>query len=160
MTVPELMQFPGAIGWMTIGAGQPWQYPLYDAVLAPFLFCALAALRYFRDENGHSFVEGGVHSLRAPAWVRKFTSVLAVTGAIQCLLIFGYLIPYQHFAERVDVTPLMKSYMRGDACGAGTDYACPGRYIPAPGKHTLHIRPDDPRLPEDVRKAQAFKEFE
>jgi hypothetical protein len=154
MTVPELMQFPGAIGWMTIGAGRPWQYPVYDAILAPVLFCGIAALRYFRDEHGRSFVERGVETLRAPAWVRKFTSLLAITGAFQCLLIFGYLVPYQQFAERVDVTPHMKSYMRGDACGAGTEYACPGKYVPVPSKDSLHIRPDDPRLPEDVRTAQ------
>jgi hypothetical protein len=124
MTVPELMQFPGSIRWMTVGAGHAWQYPVYDALLAPFLFCGLAALRYFRDEGGRSFVERGVDTLRVPAWARKLASLLAVTGAIQCLLIFGYLVPYQQFAERVDVTPHMKSYMQSDPCGGGTDQAC------------------------------------
>jgi len=154
MTVPELIQFPGAITSMTIGAGYPWQYPVYDAVLAPFLFCGLASLRYFRDDKGRSFVEKGVDQIRCPHWVRKGLSLLAVTGALQCLLIFTYLVPYQLFAERVDVTPHMKSYMRGEACGIGTDYACPGKYVPIPGKDTLHIGPTDPRLPANVREAQ------
>lgn len=121
MTVPEIMQFPGAISWMTVGSGHAWQYPVYDALLAPFLFCGIAALRYFRDDKGRSFVEQGVDSLRGPAWVRKLASLLAITGAFQCLLIFGYLVPYQQFAERVDTDPHMKTYMCADTCGVGGD---------------------------------------
>lgn len=149
LTYPEVMQFPGAVHSMSLFAGKPYQYPIYDCVLAAFLFCTYAAFHYFRDDKGRSsFVEMGVDTLRVKPWCRTVISTLAVAGFCQVTLIFVYLVPYQQFAQRADATPLMKSYMNPGVCGKGTDYACPdAKVVPIPSKSSIHITPDDPRLP-------------
>lgn len=52
--------------------------------------------------------------------------------------------------------PAYPSYMRTQVCGEGTDYACPSReWVPIPHRGgNLALRPDDPRLPQEVRDAQ------
>jgi hypothetical protein len=153
MAISEFMQFPGVVKSMSLFSGKPYQYPLYDCVMGAFLFVGYAALHYFRDDKGRTFVEKGVDTLRLAPWGRKLLSQLAITGYIQVLLIFGYLVPYQLFAVRVDAYPQMKSYMNPNVCGPGTDYACPDRVtVPVPSKTSLHITPDDPRLPEHLRE--------
>lgn len=99
-------------------------------------------------------MEGGVDRLRIPNPCKKLVSLLAATGFIHTIIIGIYLLPYQSIAQRVDTIPDMKSYMSPGACGAGTDYACPSRdHVPVPSKGSLHIQPDDPRLPDKVKGA-------
>jgi hypothetical protein len=152
MAISEFMTFPGVVHSMSLFAGKPYQYPLYDCVMGAFLFEAYAALHYFRDDKGRTFVERGIDSLRWPGWARKFTAQMAIAGYIQVVLIFGYLVPYTVIIQHVDSYPQMKSYMNPDVCGPHTDYACPDKtWVPIPSKTSLHITPDDPRLPEHVR---------
>jgi hypothetical protein len=56
---------------------------------------------------------------------------------------------------KADTFPPMPSYLRAGICGEGTDYACPGKeFVPVPSRTSLHLAPDDPRLPEHVRDRQ------
>jgi hypothetical protein len=51
------------------------------------------------------------------------------------------------------------SYVRNGICGEGTAYACPNRYVPMPSRASLHIGPDDQRLPDSVRAQQGINQF-
>ena len=144
--------FPGAIGSLTLWAGGRYQVPLYEPVLVGVWCSGIAAFRYFRDDRGFSIAERGIERLRIPERGRAVTRVLAVTGAMHFWYLFSYFIPYNFLAVKADTFPAMPSYMREGICGTGTDYACPGEYVPVPSKTSLHIAPDDPRLPPAVRE--------
>lgn len=151
----EVWQYPGASRFLTLWPGTRYQYPVINAFIAGLFFGLLACLRFFRDDKGRSVVERGVERLRLPSWGRRTVSTLAVTGAVHSLLIVMYFVPFSWFiALRVDTFPAMPSYMRAGMCGEGTAYACPGRYVPIPSRTSLHITPDDPRLPQSVRDQQ------
>jgi hypothetical protein len=73
---------------------------------------------------------------------------------MHCWYLVGYFMPYNILVVKADTFPKLPSYMRAGICGAGTDYACPSEYVPVPSKTSLHIGPDDPRLPQRVRERQ------
>ena len=81
---------------------------------------------------------------------------LAVTGLVHTWFIVGYFVPYNFFALKADTFPPMPSFLRAGICGQGTDYACPSGAVPIPHGRSLHVAPDDPRLPADVRAHQGL----
>ncbi len=146
--------FPGAIRSMTLWAGSRYQVPLYEPVLVGVWCSGIAAFRYFRDDRGLSLAERGVERLRLPQRARTPVRVLAVIGAMHFWYIASYFIPYNALAVKADTFPALPSYLRAGICGTGTDYACPSEYVPVPSRTSLHIAPDDPRLPPWVRDRQ------
>ena len=146
--------FPGAIHSMTLWAGSRYQLPLYEPILVGFWCSGIAAFRYFRDDRGFSLAERGAERLRVPEKARTAVRALAVIGAMHCWYLVGYFMPYNILAVKADTFAELPSYMRAGICGAGTDYACPSEYVPVPSKSSLHIGPDDPRLPQWVRDRQ------
>jgi hypothetical protein len=116
----------------------------------------LSTFRYFRDDTGLSFVERGVRDLALPPRARQLVSTLAVIGFAHSWVVAAYFVPFTlSVALQADTAPRLPSYMRDGLCGGRTDYACPSEYVPVPsGDDSLHVRPDDPRLPPGVRDRQ------
>ncbi|HTC81689.1 MAG TPA: spirocyclase AveC family protein, partial [Acidimicrobiia bacterium] len=113
-------------------------------------------LRWFRDDRGLSVAERGAERLRLSGPPRTALRFLAVTGFIHVWFIVGYFVPYNFFALKADTFPPMPSFLRAGICGQGTDYACPSGAVPIPHGRSLHVAPDDPRLPADVRAHQGL----
>ncbi|MDB5971512.1 MAG: hypothetical protein JWQ90_3962 [Hydrocarboniphaga sp.] len=147
-----IFAYGGSYHSLTLWAGTPYQFPLYESSGIATVCLGMTALRYFRDDHGRSFVEKGVQSLRLPAPAKKLLSWLALVGAVHILVFFGFFVPYTWFALKADSYPELPSYLRMEICGKGTAYACPSREVPIPSLKSLAIAPDDPRLSAAARR--------
>ena len=153
----QFAAYPGVVENLSIFAGQYYQFPLYEPFLIAGFSMGLTALRWFRDDKGRSMAERGVEELRLSPRGRKAVTFLAITGFAHVWFIVGYFVPYNFFALKADTFPALPSFLRANICGDGTDYACPSEYVPLPRRSSLHITPDDPRLPEYVRERQGLR---
>lgn len=136
---------------LAIGAGHWWQFPIYEPFGVAVMCTGYTALRHYKDDRGMTLVERGATDLRTSAGVQTLMRALAVIGCITALE-FAYYATYLPFALTGTAAPNLPSYLRAGFCGEGTDYACPNRdYVPIPSTKSLHITPDDPRLPAGFR---------
>lgn len=131
---------------LTLWAGTPHQFPLYESFGIAIVCLGMTAIRYFRDDRGHSFVERGIDQLKLPSAAKSGLTFLSLIGAVQVLVFFGFFVPYTWFALKADSFPPRPSYQILEICGAGTPYACPSGEVPMPRRQSLAISPDDPRL--------------
>lgn len=150
--------YPGLIRSMSIFPGKVYQWPLYEAGIMGFVSTGFVLLRYYRDDKGQLFVEKGLDRLRLSTPKKRLVTFLALAGFMQPFFVVGYFLPYNLFAIHADTFPAYPSYLRTQVCGEGTDYACPSRqWVPIPRRDgKLFVRPDDPRLPQEVRDAQGI----
>jgi hypothetical protein len=110
---------------LSLWAGTAAQFPLYESTGIAAVATGLTILRYFRDDQGQSFVEKGVQEFTVPAPVRRFLSFLALVGAIQLIVLVGFEGDYQRFAINANSVAKYPTYQLLDICGKGTLYACP-----------------------------------
>lgn len=146
--------YPGIPNGLGLWMGNYYQFPIYEPVFVAIFLSGMTSLRYLRDDQGRSFVERGVEKLKVSTRSRQALSMLAITGFLHSLYVFGYWGPYSIMALHADTFPPLPSYLRQSTCGEGTAYACPSRYVPIPHPGSLHVSPDDPRLPDWVRARQ------
>ena len=118
---------------LSLWAGTPDQFPIYESTGIAAVATGLAMLRYFRDDQGQSFVERGVQKLSVPPPAKRFLSFLALVGAIQLIVLVGFEGDYQWFAVHADSVAKYPSYQMLDICGKGTLYACPASEDPVHG---------------------------
>jgi hypothetical protein len=146
--------YVGVVEDLTLWPGSRYQMPIYICLLSGAWAVLLTAIRYQRDDQGLSIVERGANQLRVSSRGRTLVRFLAVTGAVQLSVIVLY-IPWQIISLNADTSPKdAPSYMLDGMCGKGTDYACPNDEVPIPVGGSLHISPDDERLPEDIRVSE------
>ena len=131
----EVYAYPGAIRNFALFAGHTYQFPLNEGILFGGLGVGgMAALLYFRDDNGQTFVERGVESLRvsdkAKGWLRGF----AVFGYCHVIFIALYAIPMQFFSLHSGPYPEgYPSYMLNGMCVYGdAQNQCPGPGVALP----------------------------
>jgi hypothetical protein len=146
--------YPGVVRSLSIWPGTPLEWPLYEGAIMGWTLTAFAALRYFRDDKGFSFVERGADKLALPAAGKTFVRFLAIVGVTHSIYLILYFVPWNAFALHIDTSAPMPSYMRHGVCGEGTVRACPTPFLPIQTKSSIPISPDDPSLPPDVRAAQ------
>jgi hypothetical protein len=141
----NLYAFPGSIEWWSLFPAQRVAMPFNEAVTMG-LFCGFAgALRYYRDDKGRSLVERGTDKLNvAPRWVTPIR-MLALYGALQTVMFFGYTAPNYglslHGGDRPADT--YSDQLTNLMCGPKTDQACPGTKIP------MVVGPDSARVSSD-----------
>jgi hypothetical protein len=143
--------YPGTVHSLTLWAGHVYQFPLYEPAIIAVFGCGLTALRWFRDDRGNSVVERGLDEMKAPPRVKGALSFFAIAGFMHVWFLASYFVPYNYFALKVDSFPPMPSYLLTGICGPGTGYACPSQNVPIPHGGSLHITPEDPRLPASQR---------
>lgn len=153
----QFAAYPGTVHDLTLFAGKYYQFPLYEPVLIAGFATGLTALRWFRDDRGQTFAERGLEEVRIPPRGRKLVSFLAITGFAHVWFVVGYFVPYNYFALKADTFPPLPSFLRAGICGDGTGYACPSEHVPIPRRGSLHVTPDDPRLPAEVRERQGLR---
>ncbi len=138
--------YGSSIEGVTLNFGHYYGFPVYQGITASLLYCTWGAMRYFRDDRGHSFAEAGIERLgvspRLKGWMRFF----AVSGAITAIFFVMYHLPNALIAERGSAWPTdveKRSYMTSGVCGVGTGIACPDPAIPFPrGDSSLRISPE------------------
>jgi hypothetical protein len=131
---------------LALNAGHYYEFPVYQGITASLLYCTWGALRYFRDDQGHSFAERGIERLNVPARTKGWMRFFAVSGAITVIFFVFYHVPNALIAERGSAWPQdvqKRSYFTSGVCGPGTDVACPDPRVPFPrGESSLRVAPD------------------
>jgi hypothetical protein len=148
----DLFAYSGAPASVTLWAGQPQQFPIYETLFMNFNYITIALLRHYRDDKGLTMVERGVDKITLSKPKQKVLRFLAVAGFVNTSYFITYFMPYNWMAMQADTFPAYKSYMRYGICGKGTPYACPSREVPIPSKRSLAIPPDDVRLSTEARR--------
>jgi hypothetical protein len=93
------------------------------------VFTALASLRFFRDDRGHTVVERGVHKLNISPGRSLALRALAVAAFMNIAMFIGYNVPNTAVGLNSTEWPQdlqKRSYFTNFICGEGTDRACPG----------------------------------
>ena len=148
----QVFAYVGAYAPLTIWAGTPEQYPLYNSFIMSMFFMGMTSLRYFKDDKGNSFAEIGIEAIRAPAAAKTLLRQFALIGALSLNIFIMYYAPYCLFSMKADSFPKYPSYLMAQICGKGTQYACPSREVPIPQRGSIAVRPDDPRLTPDATR--------
>lgn len=127
--------YPGAIHALTLWPGETYQFPLTEGFLFGGLgLTSIAALSFFRDDRGQTFVERGIEQLRYPALARSWTRTLAIYGYVHTAFFLLYFIPCQFVSLHTDPFPTgYPSYMTNGMCvyGVGRN-ECPGPGVMIP----------------------------
>jgi len=122
-----VFEYPG--GHWSLFPDSYHKYPLNEMVTIGAVFTALSALRFFRDDRGHTVVERGVHKLSVSPGKSVALRALAVAAFMNVAMFAFYNVP--NTAIGFNSTPWpedlqKRSYFTNGLCGEGTDRACPG----------------------------------
>lgn len=141
-----LFSYSTTVPWLTLWAGEPYQFPLYEVVSWCAVYTGLAAIHHFRDDKGFAFAERGVDQLRVPEVARTWLRFLATMGLCQLVLLFAYMIPYQFWSMQGGPYPEYARYRTAGLCGPDTAFDCPGPnvLVPRAGAATNRTTPVDP----------------
>lgn len=124
-----LWAYPGAVGFLTLWAGETYQFPVYESVFWGPVWGAWGALYYFRDDRSHTVTERGIEEVKSRS-MYGLLRVMAMTGALN-LLFVGYNAGMMWMSFYVDSTPASyPSYLLNKMCGRQIGYECPGPEVP------------------------------
>ncbi|MBB6378898.1 hypothetical protein BKA01_006158 [Pseudonocardia eucalypti] len=142
-------------GVYTYGGGHPaislfdehyYKYPLWVGAIWGVAWGLIAAVRFFRDDRGHTVAERGINRVNTTPRRKQLLRLLALVGIMNSSFAFVYNVPVQIFSMHAHAFPqdlLNRPYLLGGVCGAGTDYACPDARIPIPrGDTSARITPE------------------
>ena len=127
----DIYAYPGAIRSITLFAGETYQFPLNEGILFGGLGVgSMAALHYFRDDKGQTFVERGIDKLRYGQTGKQFLRGFAVFGYCHVMFFTLYTVPMQWFSLKSDPYPEgYPSYLVNGMCVYGVN----GDQCPGPG---------------------------
>lgn len=136
--------YPGAYRPLTLFYGNYYQFPLLVSGFTGTALGLIACLRYFVNDKGQTFVEGGIADLRAGPWQRHLVRFFAIYGF---LILVGLFAQSQYWWSSQHQAPwpkdiLERSYFMNGLCGTDTDIACPGGVVPVTQRGTAHLSPD------------------
>lgn len=116
-------------------AGETYQFPLSEG----FLFGGLAVgsmgiLKFFKDDKGRTFVEGGIERLSIGEAKRQLLRLLAIYGYVHTAFFALYMMPGMLVAVNADPYPKgYPSYMLNGMCLYGEQHnQCPGPGVSIP----------------------------
>ena len=144
MTRVGAYTYSGAIKEVTVFHGHYYQFPIYESVLWGGGWAALACLRYFRNDKGHTVAERGIDEVRATTRQKNGLRFLALVGVTQ-VIFMSYNIAFSWFALHGDSWPedvQQRSYFTQRVAGPGTEYAPPGPDVPTPRGDSAHLTPE------------------
>ena len=127
--LPKVYVFSGVPRFGTLWAGEIYQFPIYEMLLASVFALGFTWLRDSRDDRGRSAVERGVDELRVGPRAKGLVSFLAICGAA-LVIALSYFLPYSWLSMKADSYPALPSYLRTAAyCGQPDRPLCPSQYI-------------------------------
>jgi hypothetical protein len=121
--------YAGAPNWSSINAGHFYKYTVLEGVFFGAAWTAWASLRYFKDDQGRTFVERGIDKVNATAAQKTLLRFLALGGFLAVTMFAFVNVPYFWTASHMHAYPAdtqSRSYFTDGICGAGTKTACSG----------------------------------
>ncbi|WP_205698829.1 spirocyclase AveC family protein [Conexibacter sp. SYSU D00693] len=109
------------------------KFPINEMLTIGSLFTAVCALRYFKDDRGHTLVERGLEQVRGGVGRQTVLRILAVTFAMHAIMFVTYNLPNAFVGAHSRPWPedlQKRSYLTNGVCGDGTDRLCPGPGVP------------------------------
>lgn len=139
LVLEGLIWMPGG-AWTLAGGHLPVLFPgtyhqftANEWIPVTMTLTAVACLRYFRDDRGHTVADRGLSELRISARRALAYRVLAVTGLVHVTMFVCYILPNIFLGLHTQAWPAdvqSRSYFTDYLCGEGTDRACPGPTVP------------------------------
>lgn len=123
-------EYPGGYGMLFTSTYH--KYPVNEMLTIATLFTAMCALRYFKDDHGHTLVERGAEKIKGRR-MQSVARILAVTFAAHTIVFVAYNLPNSWVGTHSRPWPAdiqKRSYFMDGLCGEGTGRACPGPGIP------------------------------
>lgn len=143
------------LGWYTISgadqtqslfAGNYYQFPLHENLIAGLYLATWASIRFFKNDRGEAIHERGIEELQAPPRRKNWLRFLAMVGAINVAQFVTFNIGTYIFSIHADPFPddvLERSYFTQEVCGEGSQYACPDQRVPIlRGPASAYVTPD------------------
>jgi hypothetical protein len=129
LVYPQLYVFAATPAWLTVFAGEIYQFPVYHCVFAAVFAVMITWLRESRDADGVSAVERGLDRLAVHDRVKGLLSFLAIT-AWATVSALGYFLPFAWMSMQADSYPRLPSYLATSAyCGQPTQPLCASQYL-------------------------------
>ena len=123
-------RFMGLDGWLvsfrsvSLWAGTPYQFPIYELLLFPAPFVACAFLLYYVDADGYTVIERGLGSAGGGQWRRNGLRLL-IFIAFCNLMNLAYTASMGIAATAADPWPAgVPSWLADGQCGSGTGIIC------------------------------------
>lgn len=121
--------YPSTISALTLFAGEPHQFPIYEIVSWAGTYTALACVHFFRNDKGETLADRNFDRLQIPQGLQVFTRWLAIMGLCQIGMLVTYNIPYGLYAMhggKFTVSEETHPWLTAGLCGTSTPYDCPG----------------------------------
>lgn len=129
----QIESYYGSQHHLSFFGGTIYQFPIYETLFIGLLYVGGAALLFFRDDKGRTFVERGAEGGNGVKAAGKGTIQLAIVGFFVAVEFWCFMVPINMMAMHVDTFPEDgKSYMLQEVCGPGTNVDCPVEDAPLP----------------------------
>jgi hypothetical protein len=122
----QLYAFLSTYPPLTLFAGKPWQFPLYNSFLWSFVLTGLAAARAYTDPAGRSFIEASAQRAVGTGVASRALACLALIGLVNAIYVLAYFVPFTWLTlHGGPVPPGVPAHLLGGYCGPGARQACP-----------------------------------
>jgi hypothetical protein len=122
-----------------------YKYTFFEGITFGAVWVGYAALRYFKDDKGNSFVERGVDDLKISLWQKTGLRFLAIGAYTSIIMLVFCVIPCNWIGTHMSTYPediQKRSYFVQGLCGEGTNQACYGPAVPLPrGNVSARVTP-------------------
>lgn len=125
--------YPSTIPALTLFAGTPHQFPLYEIVAWAGTYTVGACFHFFRNDKGETWADRNIDGLGVSGRLRTFARWLGFVGVLQLGILCTYNIPYMFWAGhggKFTVTEESHPWLTAGLCGPSTPYDCPGPGVP------------------------------
>lgn len=96
---------------LTVWDGQPYAWPVYNPILFGLTWTAMTALRWYRDQDGLSFVERAIPEVVRSGRLQTLLRFFAIFAFLELTYILLYFLPWNAFALMRTVPPnIVPSY--------------------------------------------------
>lgn len=136
--------YPGA-RWATLFGDSYLAYPFIEGALIGVLLLPFVLMRYYRDDNGLTFVERGIENVNVGAKAKVALRFLALVAIAQLFYFFSYTIWATQIgahATTYQKEVLQRSQFLNGLCGGDSGRACPGGAVPNPRRNSAYLGTD------------------